>query len=172
MAAQLTVEIARLNKELNDSAHELPAYELRQRTQVTTCSANTSVYFPLSIPQQVTQLEQKLSDLQEAPKKFSFRRSVKQAAQPQVPVASVSIVSSSAPASRANEMITKLPSESLTNLSNCIVSISSPISALHASFLTRCVLILPAVSGSLILHDLHDCILLVDCHQVRLLYVH
>jgi hypothetical protein len=64
---------------------------------------------------------------------------------------------------------------SLSNLSHCIVDfVSRPkneglgrIRALHAHSITRCVLIMPIIEGSALLHEFKDCIIVLGCHQVR-----
>ncbi|KDR74955.1 hypothetical protein GALMADRAFT_249908 [Galerina marginata CBS 339.88] len=71
---------------------------------------------------------------------------------------------------------------SISDLSNCIVNLLPPsasaststptderliISALHARNLTNCVILLPSIQGSALLHDLTQCIIVLGCHQVR-----
>lgn len=70
---------------------------------------------------------------------------------------------------------------SIFDLEHCIVDLLAPdasdgpdanphivISALHARNLTDCVLLLPAVEGSALLHDMARCVIVLGCHQVRL----
>jgi Tubulin binding cofactor C len=64
---------------------------------------------------------------------------------------------------------------SLSNLSHCVVDfVSRPkneglgkIRALHARNVTRCILIMPIIDGSALLHEFKDCTLILGCHQVR-----
>ena len=64
---------------------------------------------------------------------------------------------------------------SLSNLSHCIIDfVSRPknerlgkIRALHARNVTRCVLIMPSIEGSALLHEFKDCTIVLGCHQVR-----
>ena len=64
---------------------------------------------------------------------------------------------------------------SLSNLSHCIIDfVSRPkngglgkIRAVHARNITRCVLIMPIIEGSALLHEFKDCTIVMGCHQVR-----
>ena len=70
---------------------------------------------------------------------------------------------------------------SISDLDHCIVNLlpsaSSPsssgidtpliISALHARNLSDCVVLLPGVDGSALIHDLERCVVVLGCHQVR-----
>ncbi|PPQ96074.1 hypothetical protein CVT26_004706 [Gymnopilus dilepis] len=67
---------------------------------------------------------------------------------------------------------------SLSDLDNCVVNLlpskessdrgELTISALHARNLTNCVIILPIIQGSALLHDLTRCIIVLGCHQFRM----
>lgn len=63
----------------------------------------------------------------------------------------------------------------ISNINHCIINLASSrgqsndvieLSAVHVEKLTDSVLILPTVNGSILLHDLSRCILVVGCHQV------
>lgn len=63
----------------------------------------------------------------------------------------------------------------ISNIDHCIINLASSrgqsndaiqLSAVHVEKLTDSVLILPPVNGSILLHDLRRCILVVGCHQV------
>ncbi|KAF8532049.1 tubulin binding cofactor C-domain-containing protein, partial [Gautieria morchelliformis] len=71
----------------------------------------------------------------------------------------------------------------LTDLTDCIVNLAprtSPkdvlakfeptliITALHARALSRVVLAMPPIEGSILLHDIHNSIIMVGCHQFRM----
>ena len=69
---------------------------------------------------------------------------------------------------------------SISDLDHCIVNllpsasssgsgIDTPliISALHARNLSDCVVLLPNVDGSALIHDLERCVVVLGCHQVR-----
>ncbi|KJA25353.1 hypothetical protein HYPSUDRAFT_424620 [Hypholoma sublateritium FD-334 SS-4] len=70
---------------------------------------------------------------------------------------------------------------SIFDLEHCVVDLLPPdasdapdakkhisISALHARNLTDCVLLLPTVEGSALLHDMTRCVIVVGCHQFRM----
>ncbi|KAF9161054.1 hypothetical protein DFQ26_004918 [Actinomortierella ambigua] len=58
----------------------------------------------------------------------------------------------------------------LTNLTNCTINLvhSIPLGAIHIRNLKQCVLIIPPVSGSILLHDCQGCTLVGACHQSRM----
>ncbi|KIK68349.1 hypothetical protein GYMLUDRAFT_35745 [Collybiopsis luxurians FD-317 M1] len=60
---------------------------------------------------------------------------------------------------------------SITNLDGCLLNLlDSPyeISALHIRDVKNSILLLPALDGSVILHDLRNCVVVVKCHQFRM----
>ena len=129
--------------------------------------------------------------------RFAFRRTEPVAAPKAVAVAPTTAVrASDAPSieSRALSLANRtyeylcsgdLPAEqslergehdlSLSNLSHCIVDfVSRPnneglgrIRALYARNVTRCVLIMPIIEGSVLLYEFKDCTIVLGCHQVR-----
>ena len=56
----------------------------------------------------------------------------------------------------------------LTNLMDCTVNLvhNIPLGAIHIKNLKRCTLVIPPVSGSILLHDCEGCTLIGACHQV------
>ncbi|KAF9920993.1 hypothetical protein FBU30_009030 [Linnemannia zychae] len=58
----------------------------------------------------------------------------------------------------------------LTNLTDCTVNLvhTLPLGAIHIKNLKRCVLVIPPVSGSILLHDCEGCTLVGACHQSRM----
>ena len=61
---------------------------------------------------------------------------------------------------------------SISDLDNCIVNFlpgdedHTKITALHVQRVSRTVILLPQISGSIILHDLSESVIVVGCHQV------
>jgi hypothetical protein len=57
----------------------------------------------------------------------------------------------------------------LTNLTDCTINLvhTLPLGAIHIKNLKRCVLVIPPVSGSILLHDCEGCTLIGACHQVH-----
>lgn len=62
---------------------------------------------------------------------------------------------------------------SISDLDNCIVNLlpndedHTRITAFHVQRVSRSVILLPQITGSIILHDLSDCAIVVGCHQVN-----
>ncbi|KAI1292709.1 hypothetical protein EDD11_008709 [Mortierella claussenii] len=59
---------------------------------------------------------------------------------------------------------------SLTNLTDCTVNLvhNIPLGAVHIRNLKNCTLVIPPVSGSILLHDCEGCTLIGACHQSRM----
>ncbi|KAF9955875.1 hypothetical protein BGZ70_010083 [Mortierella alpina] len=58
----------------------------------------------------------------------------------------------------------------LTNLTDCTINLVHDIllGAIHIKNLRRCTLVVPPVSGSILLHDCEDCTIIGACHQSRM----
>ncbi|KAI1318325.1 hypothetical protein EDD11_006838 [Mortierella claussenii] len=59
----------------------------------------------------------------------------------------------------------------LTNLTNCTVNLvheATPLGAIHIRNLKQCTLVIPPVSGSILLHDCEGCVIIGACHQSRM----
>ncbi|KAK3821068.1 MAG: tubulin binding cofactor C-domain-containing protein [Benniella sp.] len=58
----------------------------------------------------------------------------------------------------------------LTNLTDCTINLvhDIPLGAVHIKNLKRCTLVIPPVSGSILLHDCAECTLIGACHQSRM----
>lgn len=61
---------------------------------------------------------------------------------------------------------------SISDVDNCVVNLLASdddhtITALHVQRVSRSVILLPQIAGSIILHDLSECVIAVGCHQVR-----
>ncbi|KAI8357694.1 tubulin binding cofactor C-domain-containing protein [Mortierella sp. GBAus27b] len=59
----------------------------------------------------------------------------------------------------------------LTNLVDCTINLvhpAIPLGAIHIKNLKRCILVIPPVSGSILLHDCEGCTLIGACHQSRM----
>ncbi|KAF7292946.1 C-CAP/cofactor C-like domain-containing protein [Mycena indigotica] len=170
--SELSLDLAKLAKQLADATGSLPNYAQRQ--------------YEL----QVKSLEKSLEDLRgSVPKsKFSFKR--------KAPVTSSTSVAQSAPTpslpppepattnltlssyTRRYISHTSLPIDNaqtsdlaISDLNQCIVNLLSiplKLSALHMRNLVDTVLLLPEIAGSVLLHDLRRCIVVVGCHQFRM----
>ncbi|KAH7052679.1 tubulin binding cofactor C-domain-containing protein [Linnemannia elongata] len=70
----------------------------------------------------------------------------------------------------APAVIEKPKDVALTNLTDCTINLvhTLPLGAIHIKNLKRCVLVIPPVSGSILLHDCEGCTLIGACHQSRM----
>ncbi|KAJ7507210.1 tubulin binding cofactor C-domain-containing protein [Mycena galericulata] len=166
----LSVDFAKLTKTLADATGSLPSYDQRQ--------------YEL----QLKDLEKSIEGLRKLiPKsKFAFKR--KAPVQPvQVPPSPVPKVVALHPLPLSSQSFRYLSKASfpaasqasdltISDLDNCIVNLlpdnegksSLEVSALHIRNLTSTILLLPVIQGSVILHDLSRCIIVVGCHQFRM----
>ncbi|KAF7319483.1 C-CAP/cofactor C-like domain-containing protein [Mycena chlorophos] len=172
----LSLELANLAKLLSDATGSLPNYAQRQYES------------------QVKELEKSLEELRAlVPKsKFAFKRKTPtastastQSAPPTLPRPNAAEPARETSAnmilsSHARRYLTHdalplkaSPTSDLTisDLNHCIVNLLGPelrISALHIRNLVDTVLLLPSIAGSVLLHDLRRCIVVVGCHQFRM----
>lgn len=171
---ELWNEVAQLSKSLHDATGHLPSYDQRQ------CELT------------LKELEKSLEALQTATKpkpKFAFRRTAAPSkASPHVdaptPVQNTptNTTSNLTIASYQNRYlnISVLPTASLdrasdlsiSDLQGCVVNLLAPLphdfSAVHIRNLKDCLLLLPLIKGSILLHNLIHCTLVVGCHQLRM----
>ncbi|KAK7461101.1 hypothetical protein VKT23_009030 [Stygiomarasmius scandens] len=63
----------------------------------------------------------------------------------------------------------------LTDLENCVVNLLTPplekeldISAVQIRNVKNCVVLLPKINGSVMLHDMKNCVVVLGCHQFRM----
>ncbi|CAK5274212.1 unnamed protein product [Mycena citricolor] len=174
----LSIDLAKFTKMLGEAVGSLPTYEQRQYES------------------KIKELEKSLQLLRDSrPKsKFAFKRKAAVAGTPShssavpvpssspAPVEAVSTTSSNSITSQSHKYITKsaLASASqssdliVSELSWCIVNLLSEstgdggFSAIHVQNLSDTILLLPLVSGSVLVHDLTRCIVVVGSHQFRM----
>ncbi|KIM62925.1 hypothetical protein SCLCIDRAFT_118764 [Scleroderma citrinum Foug A] len=166
----VAVDISQLAKRLSEATGSLPSYDQRQ------CEI------------QLKSLEKALEELRgtsSAAPKFSFKRKSarsKTTAEPlgiiPTPRDALPVVDSASSLSSRYLTISDLenrnhPGEmTLSDISNCIVNLlpdhTTDFSAVHLQRVTDSVLLLPHINGSIILHDMSDCVLVVGCHQFRM----
>ncbi|KNZ81114.1 Tubulin-specific chaperone C [Termitomyces sp. J132] len=178
----LSIELARLVKSLADATGSIPRYDQRQyEEQVTALEIALSDVKRLS--------KQK--------PKFAFKRTAATSTPKNIPKPATAFPEnlSTLPKSTTNlslsgcsyQLLTweSLPKSSLPedlaiqDLDHCIVNLipsgrgSAPhstlqISALHIQNLADTVLLLPPIEGSVLIHDLTRCTIVVGCHQYRM----
>ncbi|KAF9437520.1 hypothetical protein BGZ76_000394 [Entomortierella beljakovae] len=71
---------------------------------------------------------------------------------------------------RPEEEVITAKDVALTNLSDCTINLvhDIPLGAIHIKNLKNCTLVIPPVSGSILLHDCEGCTLIGACHQSRM----
>ncbi|KAI5994519.1 tubulin binding cofactor C-domain-containing protein [Pisolithus albus] len=171
----VAVDVSRLAKSLADATGSLPSYDQRQ------CEM------------QLQSLEKAIEALRGAPSavsKFTFRRKVAKADVDSPATRAVPIPRNMSPATGSINVLSSLSCRYLTSadfehrkmsgeltlsdLATCIVNLlpkdshNMDISAIHVQRLTDCVLILPRINGSILLHNLSNCVLVAGCHQFRM----
>ncbi|KAJ7704350.1 tubulin binding cofactor C-domain-containing protein [Mycena rosella] len=177
----LSLDLAKLTKTLADATGSLPSYDQRQ--------------YELQLKGLERSLEELRALLPKS--KFAFKRKAPVAstpapptpvsmAVPEIPPQTDSVSTNLTLSSHSFKYLStaSLPSAShasdltISDLNGCIVNLlpdmgdaeprSLEISALHIRNLTDTLLLLPVIRGSVLLHDLRRCILIVGCHQFRM----
>ncbi|KAF5339047.1 hypothetical protein D9758_014093 [Tetrapyrgos nigripes] len=78
--------------------------------------------------------------------------------------------------SASKSSTTRLRSDlALTDLENCVINLITPpleaaldISAVQIRSLNNCIVLLPKINGSVMVHAIRNCIVLLGCHQFRM----
>ncbi|KAJ3722705.1 tubulin binding cofactor C-domain-containing protein [Lentinula guzmanii] len=169
----LNLQLAQLSKNIVDAAGSIPKFDQR------------------NCENQLKEIEQSLERLRKASSpasKFAFKRKAREATQPPSNVSTASVTGSVAPKSSLTlssytmKLVTprdlpdpetiapELRSElSIIHLDSCILNLLNTkqyeISALHVRDVKNSILLLPVLEGSIILHDLANCVVVVSCHQ-------
>ncbi|KAJ3921240.1 tubulin binding cofactor C-domain-containing protein [Lentinula edodes] len=172
----LNLQLAELSKSIVDATGSIPKFDQR------------------NCENQLKEIEQSLEGLRKASapaSKFAFKRKAREAVQSSPNVSTPSMKASAAPTSSLTlssytmKLVTpddlpdpetvapELRSElSIHDLDSCILNLINAkqheISALHIRNVKNSILLLPALDGSVILHDLINCIVVVKCHQFRM----
>ncbi|KAJ3983709.1 tubulin binding cofactor C-domain-containing protein [Lentinula detonsa] len=172
----LNLQLAQLSKNIVDAAGSIPKFDQR------------------NCENQLKEIEQSLERLRKASSpasKFAFKRKAREATQPPSNVSTASVTGSVAPKSSLTlssytmKLVTprdlpdpetiapELRSElSIIDLNSCILNLLNTkqyeISALHVRDVKNSILLLPVLEGSIILHDLANCVVVVSCHQFRM----
>ncbi|KAL1745953.1 tubulin binding cofactor C-domain-containing protein [Schizophyllum fasciatum] len=178
---EMTAEISRLMTSLADASGSLPSYDQRQ--------------YELQVKALEKSVEELRGSA--AKPKFAFKRkaapkssSASAPAPPQFNPAAETAASSAAPST--NLLLTSHKSKYLTvadlpapfkqesdlalaDLDGCVVDLlraDDPallnISAVHIRNVCNSLIVLPLISGSVMLHDLTRCVVVVGCHQFRM----
>ncbi|KAG6380165.1 tubulin binding cofactor C-domain-containing protein [Boletus reticuloceps] len=173
----VTLDLSRLAKKLSDATGSLPSYDQRQ------CEL------------QLKALEKSIEELRgtsTSVPRFSFKRKATKpkpsterpsaVVPPSAKSQSTLIESAETLAVFSHRYLTILDIRSsntsaevsVSDLDDCIVNLlpgdedDSEITALHVQRVSRSVILLPRISGSIILYDLSQCVIVVGCHQFRM----
>ncbi|KAG8216041.1 tubulin binding cofactor C-domain-containing protein [Butyriboletus roseoflavus] len=173
----VTSDLSRLTKSLSDATGSLPSYDQRQ------CE------------RQLKTLEKSIEELRGASAcapRFSFKRKVTKTkpstehglvvGPPLTQSQSTLIESAKTLATFSHRYLTILdihsPNSSaevsISDVDNCIVNLLASdndhrkMTALHVQRVSRSVILLPQIAGSIILYDLSECVIVIGCHQFRM----
>ncbi|KAF9467159.1 tubulin binding cofactor C-domain-containing protein [Collybia nuda] len=185
---EVNVELAKLTKSLADATGSLPSYDQRQYEQQLKALQNTLLEF-----QAATKPRSKFTFKRKPPATTTSTSRL-----PEVENTLTSLPTSHIPttnltlSSRSYEYVTfdTFPSSPLqhdltiSDLDHCIVNLvpypfepgvqdetirpQLDISALHVNNITNTILLLPTIDGSVLLHKLSNCTLVVGCRQFRM----
>ncbi|KAF5384269.1 hypothetical protein D9615_003298 [Tricholomella constricta] len=184
---ELSIELAKLTKSLAGATGYLPSYDQRQfEEQLKALEKSLSELRGNTRPRSKFAFKRKAA-VPPSVASISPRGTRTAVVAPglQAPTTHLSL------SSRSYELLTleSLPRSSsqedlaIYNLDHCIVDLLSPvqsddavqtsyprldISALHVRNLTDTVLLLPAIDGSVLIHDLTRCTIVIGCHQFRM----
>ncbi|TCD63589.1 hypothetical protein EIP91_005197 [Steccherinum ochraceum] len=182
---QIALDIAQLRKDLADATSYLPAYDQRQyELQVKNFEQSLDQLRTASAPKPKFAFKRK----QAAPSSGQTTPSTKPPlTSPNAASSTSTTISNNARSlsghSGAYLGPTSLPASSsasgseltISDVDNCIINLfptssegADVISALHVKNVKRSVLLLPVMSGSAILHDVQDTVLVIGCHQFRM----
>ncbi|OBZ76662.1 Tubulin-specific chaperone C [Grifola frondosa] len=193
---QLSVEVAKLRKELTDGTTFLPSFDQRQcelrlkeiETSLETARASTAPKSKFAFKRKANKLNPSTPPAPEKNTPAMSTAITTSSSQSNTPSSSNSITLSGH--SHSYLSMSSLPrllssSSDLTiaDLDYCIVNLLPPdiiegddttsprkfaITALHVRNLTNTILMLPKIEGSALLHDMKRCIIALGCHQYRM----
>ncbi|KAJ7151461.1 tubulin binding cofactor C-domain-containing protein [Mycena crocata] len=180
----LSTDLAKLTKTLADATGSLPSYDQRQYELQLKGLEKSLEELRLLIPKSKFAFKRKAA----VPSAQVLVPAPVIVAEPhsQPPISTNLISTNLSLSSHSLRYLSKasLPSASqasdltISDLNKCIVNLLTDvdgnsssvleISALHVRNLTDCILLLPILRGSVLIHDLRRCILVVGCHQFRM----
>ncbi|KAF7366688.1 Tubulin-folding cofactor C [Mycena sanguinolenta] len=179
----LSLDLATLTKTLSDATGSLPSYDQRQYELQLKGLQKSLEDLRTLIPKSKFAFKRKVpvpsSEAPSSPDPPVIAETTSESQPGSAPTVSTNLTLSS----HSNQYLTmaSLPCTAQTSdlaisdLDKCIVNLlpdaedadsGLKISALHIRNLTDTVLLLPAIQGSVLLHDLRRCVVVVGCHQV------
>ncbi|KAF9557807.1 TBCC-domain-containing protein [Agrocybe pediades] len=182
---QLSVLLAKAAKALADATGSLPSYDQKQyELQLKSFEKSIEELRVSTAPKSKFAFKRKQPQNSSSTPPPTSSKNAAQAAD--APLSSSSTMSSSNLVlfSHSYKYLTRhsLPEHpqqtdlSVSDLDHCIVDLlpasdgETPIviSALHARNLSNCIILLPSIEGSALLHDLSQCIIVLGSHQFRM----
>ncbi|KAJ7075112.1 tubulin binding cofactor C-domain-containing protein [Mycena belliarum] len=182
----LSSDLAKLTKTLADATGSVPSYDQRQYELQLKSLEKSLENLRASLPKSKFAFKRKAPAASSSIPPSPVPRAVPDAASQQQ-LSSISTNPTLSSHSFRYLSRDSLPSASqasdltISDLNSCIVNLlpaidgkplaeggALEISALHIRNLTDTILLLPVIRGSVLLHDLRRCILVVGCHQFRM----
>ncbi|TFY62958.1 hypothetical protein EVG20_g6513 [Dentipellis fragilis] len=192
---ELSIQAAKLRKLLVDATHILPSYDQRQcEAQMTALEGVLEDLRSSTVAKPKFSFKRKAPSSSTPPKDVVFAPIKPQPTTagpayvpPQTSISpstfltlkdqSNSHISLQALPLASEASALSNPDLTISNLKRCIVdlctpvegsTLTSPFSTLHIRDIQDTILILPIISGSVMLHNLTRCVLAVGCHQFRM----
>ncbi|KAF9233910.1 tubulin binding cofactor C-domain-containing protein [Melanogaster broomeanus] len=160
-------DLSRLTKSLSDATGSLPSYDQRQcELQLKTLEKST----------------EELRGASTGTPKRPFEPAPTTALPPAQLQSSTPISSAKTLSSFSHRYLTTANFDtkdssaevSIADLDSCIVDLlpkgddGAKITAFHVQRVSRCIFLLPPVTGSILLYDLSECVIVTGCHQFRM----
>ncbi|KAH7882951.1 tubulin binding cofactor C-domain-containing protein [Phlebopus sp. FC_14] len=169
----ISAEISSLARSLGDATGSLPSYDQR-RCELQLKSLERTADELCGIPTSAVKFafKRKIVKSKIAPASAASPTSLLQSTSPMIglakPLYSCRYLTS------ANFDSENTAEVSMHDLDKCIINLlpndnnQMDLSAFHVQRATRCVFLLPFVNGSVLVHDLSDCVIVSRCHQFRM----
>ncbi|KAH9481509.1 Tubulin-folding cofactor C [Psilocybe cubensis] len=186
----LAVSLAKAAKALADATGSLPSYDQKQyETQLKALEKSVEELRISNAPKSKFAFKRKPKAADSAPAPPLSPAPVTTPVDPKQSVTVLPTPTHLVLSSKSHQYITRasLPEHpqqtdlALSDLDNCVVNLLPPIpsisdgrteslilTALHARNLTNCIILLPSIEGSALLHDMSNCILVLGSHQFRM----
>ncbi|KAF8208225.1 TBCC-domain-containing protein [Mycena galopus ATCC 62051] len=184
----LSLDLAKLTKTLSDATGSLPSYDQRQYELQLKGLQTSLEELRTMIPKSKFAFKRKVPAPSTQPSPNPGSLVVSETPSESLP-SSTPISTNLTLSSRSHQYLTlaSLPDTSqasdlaISDLHKCILNLlpdagdgsssresNLKISALHIRNLTDTILLLPIIQGSVLLHDLRRCLVVVGCHQFRM----
>ncbi|KAJ6588376.1 tubulin binding cofactor C-domain-containing protein [Mycena capillaripes] len=181
----LSVDLSKLTKTLADATGSLPSYDQRQYELQLKALEKSLEELRTSIPKSKFAFKRKAAAASTQDPPNVVPTVVPERSPQSQPMSTNLTLSSHSLRYLSNTSVpwkSQASDLTISDLTKCIVNLlpdavdesssqdssDSKISALHIRNLTDTILLLPVIRGSVLLHDLRRCIVVVGCHQFRM----